>query len=59
MNNVQIRLGILDDLNVLNQFEQELIKAERPFDVTLKSGHINYYDLKAMINSPDSEIIVG
>ncbi len=53
------RKAILEDLPILYDFEQEIIKVERPYDSTLKEGHINYYDIKAMILSEKSEVIVA
>ena len=49
----------MDDLPILYEFEQGIITAERPFDPTLKPGHINYYDLKEMIELDDVEVIVA
>ncbi|MCK0161877.1 GNAT family N-acetyltransferase [Allomuricauda sp. F6463D] len=56
---VNIRKAILEDLPVLLNFEQEIVKAERPFDVTIKEGPISYYDIKKMIQDPKSTVIVG
>lgn len=56
---VNLRSAKLDDLPVLYDFEQGIITAERPYDSTLKPGHINYYDLKTMIKSEDTEVIVA
>ncbi len=47
------------DLDTLLTFEQGIIKAERPFDSTLKDGEIHYYDLGQMITAPDVEVIVA
>lgn len=54
-----IRSATLEDLPVLLNFEQEIIKAERPFDVTIKEGPVNYYDLGHMIQDPDSMVVVA
>jgi ribosomal protein S18 acetylase RimI-like enzyme len=54
-----IREAVESDLEQLYQFEQGVIAAERPFDPTLKPGTINYYDLRGLINSPDSQLIVA
>jgi len=43
----------------LLEFEQGIIKTERPFDPTLKDGHINYYDIAAMIETPYIEVVVA
>ena len=59
MANIDFRSAVLEDLPVLYEFEQGVIHAERPFDPTLKTGHINYYDIKAMIESDDTEVLVA
>jgi GNAT superfamily N-acetyltransferase len=59
MNQIKIRTATVADLPVLLQFEQGVIAAERPFDATLKEGHINYYDIEAMILADDSEVIIA
>ena len=59
MKEIYFRTATLEDLPVLYDFEQGIIQTERAYDVTLKSSHINYYDLKALIESIDSEIIVA
>ena len=56
---VTVRAATLDDLPILLNFEQEIIKAERPFDVTIKSGNINYYDIGAMIQDSESHVVVA
>lgn len=56
---VNIRTATLDDLPVLLNFEQEIIKAERPFDVTIKNGPISYYDIGEMIQDPKSHVVVA
>src|ERR1700743_2114734 len=47
------------DIPLLRQFEQDLIKTERPFDPTSHPAPIQYYNLEAMIASPDCELIVA
>jgi GNAT superfamily N-acetyltransferase len=54
-----IRRATLDDLETLLAFEQSIIEAERPYDVTIKSGDVNYYDLAELISSPRSEVLVA
>ncbi|MEM8893772.1 MAG: GNAT family N-acetyltransferase [Bacteroidota bacterium] len=48
-----------EDLPVLLEFEQGIIDAERPFDQTLKDGHISYYDLGAFIEAKNVEVLVA
>jgi len=52
------RTATLEDLDVLLRFEQGIILAERPYDDTLKEDPITYYDLKELILSKDSEVVV-
>nr|WP_297785327.1 GNAT family N-acetyltransferase [uncultured Allomuricauda sp.] len=56
---VNIRTATMEDLPVLLNFEQEIIKAERPFDVTIKEGPISYYDIGEMITDPKSHVVVA
>lgn len=59
MSSIQFRTATIEDLPILLQFEQGIITAERPFDPTLKPDPISYYDLKALILSDASEVIVA
>ena len=53
-----IRKATLEDVPVLLEFEQGLIKAERPMDPTIKDGKISYYDVSEFIKNDDSELYV-
>ncbi|MGB5822123.1 MAG: GNAT family N-acetyltransferase [Saonia sp.] len=59
MEEITIRPASLEDLEVLLEFEQGIITAERPFDPTLKEDPIHYYDLKQMILSDKAEVVVA
>lgn len=59
MENITIRKAGLNDVECLLVFEQQLIEAERPFNPTLKSSGVKYYDLEAMIASDHVEIVVA
>ncbi len=59
MANSTIRPAVTADLPTLREFEQGVILAERPMDPTIKPGAIRYYDLPAMIASPDVELLVA
>lgn len=59
MSSIQFRTATVEDLPILLQFEQGIITAERPFDPTLKPDPISYYDLKALIISDESEVVVA
>ncbi len=59
MDKINFRPAQINDLPTLYEFEQGIVSAERPFDPTLKPGQINYYDIKAMIESNDTEVIIA
>lgn len=54
-----IRPAAPDDLDVLLQFEQGVIAAERPFDPTLRQEETHYYDLQVMITAPHIHLLVA
>jgi ribosomal protein S18 acetylase RimI-like enzyme len=56
---VSIRTATLEDLPVLLAFEQEIIKAERPFDITIKEDPVSYYDLGQMIQDSNAHVVVA
>jgi ribosomal protein S18 acetylase RimI-like enzyme len=53
------RTATLADLPVLLTFEQGIITAERPFDVTIKDGEVHYYDIAYMITAPHVKVCVA
>ena len=59
MDNIKIRTATLDDIDILLEFEQGVIKAERPFDVTLGADPITYYNLEELIVSDDASLVVA
>lgn len=59
MEQIITRPASIKDLEILLGFEQEIIKAERPFDPTLKNGEIHYYDIAYMIKAADVEVVVA
>lgn len=59
MNPIIIRPASLADMDTLLDFEKGIVLAERPLDVTLREGEIHYYDLAALIESPDAEVVVA
>ena len=56
---ILVRKATLHDMETLLRFEQGVIKAERPFDVTLKPNPIHYYDIKEMIKATHIELVVA
>jgi ribosomal protein S18 acetylase RimI-like enzyme len=59
MMEISIRSANVTDIDTLLEFEKGIIDAERPFDGTLKSGEIHYYDLVELINSPKAEVVIA
>lgn len=59
MENIIIRQATEKDIDQLLIFEQGVISTERPFDPTLKPGHIHYYNLREMIGSSTVELVVA
>ncbi|EAR00717.1 GNAT family N-acetyltransferase [Maribacter sp. HTCC2170] len=59
MIDLEIRTATLGDLSVLLEFEQGVIEAERPFDITLANDPITYYDLKDMILRDDASVVIA
>ncbi|WP_394751141.1 GNAT family N-acetyltransferase [Spongiimicrobium salis] len=58
MEKFECRSAILEDLEILLEFEQGIITAERPFDSTLRKGDIHYYDLEQLILADNAEVAV-
>ena len=56
---IRTRKATIKDLPILKSFEQGIIKAERPFDITLDADPISYYDIEEMIHHNDVEVIVA
>ncbi|MDZ4710600.1 MAG: GNAT family N-acetyltransferase [Saprospiraceae bacterium] len=59
MQDILIREAKADDIPILRLFEQGVIEAERPFDSTLKSSAVQYYDLNKLMHSEDSTLLVA
>ncbi|MBL1219428.1 GNAT family N-acetyltransferase [Chryseobacterium sp. L7] len=47
------------DIEILLEFEQGIVTAERPFNSTLIDGEIHYYDLLQLIKSEDAFVLVA
>lgn len=56
---ITVREAEISDLQTLLKFEQEIIFAERPMDPTIKKGEINYYDIRELMDSPNSQVLVA
>jgi len=60
MKEITIRPAQKEDLPILLEFEQGVITAERPMAIaTLKETKINYYDIAAMMDALDVELLVA
>lgn len=46
-------------MEILLQFEQGVIAAEQPFDCTLRTRDVRYYDLDEMIKAAHIELLVA
>lgn len=46
------------DIPTLLAFEQAIITAERPFDPTIKSDPVSYYDIASYVTDPDIAVYV-
>lgn len=56
---ILIRTATINDLDILMEFEQGVISAERPLDSTLKDEQIQYYNLIELITSPLAELLIA
>ncbi len=56
---IKIREATGKDLPILLEFEQGVIQAERPFDVTIKPAPVYYYDLNELIDSDRALVVVA
>src|SRR5512145_1976319 len=59
MEEIITRKARINDLESLLRFEQGVVRAERPFDPTLKQDPIHYYDIEKMIHAPHIELVVA
>lgn len=56
---LKIRQAQENEIDVLLEFEQGIVAAERPYDETLKEGEFHYYDLLELIKSAEAEVLVA
>lgn len=56
---ITIRKAIIEDLPVLFEFEQGVLRAERPMDETLKLKNTYYYDIPNLIEDSSVEFVVA
>ena len=56
---ITIRKAIIEDLPVLFEFEQGVLRTERPMDETLKLKNTYYYDIPNLIEDSSVEFVVA
>ncbi|WP_419212350.1 GNAT family N-acetyltransferase [Maribacter sp. X9] len=56
---IAIRRATANDLTILLKCEQEVIRAERPFDPTIKEEEVTYYDLESLRTDPRAIVVVA
>ena len=56
---ITIRKATKKDLSVLYEFEQGVLRAERPMDRTLKLNYTYYYDIPNLIEDPSVELVIA
>ncbi len=59
LNNIIIRRAKKEDLPTLLEFEQDLIQTEKPFDPTFIPERFSYYDIKALMENEEAEVLVA
>ncbi|QNM84802.1 GNAT family N-acetyltransferase [Polaribacter pectinis] len=59
METVSTRPAKIDDLEILLEFEQGVIEAEKPLDPFLKKSQIFYYNIKELIAADNTHLIVA
>ncbi len=59
MEDIIIRAATLADIEQLKEFEQGVIKAERPFDPELNPDPVCYYDLEQLIKQDNCYLAVA
>ena len=59
MQSITVRPATLQDLDLLNRFQQSILGAERSFDPTIKDGPVRYYDIAGLLRSDDVRFVVA
>jgi len=59
MSPIQIRVATIADLDELLAMEQGIIEAERPYDPTIRTPPVVYYDLKKMLDDDAYYVLVA
>ena len=53
---MKLRLAQPDDLPILLEFEQGVIEEERPYNDSIKTTKVNYYDLRDLLADPNTSL---
>ncbi|GJM13169.1 MAG: hypothetical protein DHS20C12_15720 [Pseudohongiella sp.] len=56
---MKFREATLEDLPVLEELEQAVVEAERPYNATIRDGRPRYYDIADLISSDRSCLLVA
>lgn len=56
---ISVRTATHKDLPILLEFEQGLVRAERPMDPLLKTEKTHYYNLPKMLDNEKIEIVIA
>jgi GNAT superfamily N-acetyltransferase len=59
MDNINFREASLNDKPILLEFEQEVLRAERPYNSVIKLVDACYYDMDDLLNSPTTYLLVA
>ena len=59
MEGILVRKALFSDREQLLVFEQGVLAAERPFDVTLKRENTHYYNLDELLTAPHIALMVA
>jgi ribosomal protein S18 acetylase RimI-like enzyme len=59
LENLDLRKATMKDHIALLALEQKVIEAERPFNTTIRSAGVIYYDLERLLTNEDSHVVVA
>jgi ribosomal protein S18 acetylase RimI-like enzyme len=59
MSTISIRPATLNDLEILLEFEQGVVAAEKPLDTFLGTGKLTYYNIPELINEVNTHFVVA
>ena len=59
MEKISLRKASIKDEPVLLEFEQQVLEAERPYNASIKLSGASYYDLRDLLTSDNSYLVVA